>query len=273
MNNLQNLHTHTTYCDGTLPPEEMVLAAIKKGCASLGFSEHSYVPFDEHYSMTPEMTASYVRDINALKPKYKNDIEVYLGLEIDYYTAWKPEPGTLDYVIGTAHYLKTESGYVTIDGGATNLQQIVDEHFGGDYYAMAEEYYATILDIAAKTNADIIGHFDIITKYNRNSSLFDERHPRYENAALHAMDEILKECRIFEVNTGAMYRLGKSEPYPSAFLLTELRKRGGEVLLSSDSHNAESICHAFKQTSELLKSCGFSHQKRLTKSGFIDIPL
>ena len=44
MNSLQNLHTHTTYCDGKDTPEEMVLEGLERGFHSIGFSIHSYVP-------------------------------------------------------------------------------------------------------------------------------------------------------------------------------------------------------------------------------------
>lgn len=37
----QNLHTHTTFCDGTNTAEEMIQAARELGMDSLGFSGHS----------------------------------------------------------------------------------------------------------------------------------------------------------------------------------------------------------------------------------------
>ena len=265
----QNLHTHTTYVDGALTAEDMVLAAVERGCASIGFSEHSYVPFDEHYSMPPDETCKYIREVNELKRKYGGIIEVFTGLELDYYSDWHPDEG-LDYIIGTAHYIKTKVGFSAIDASAKHQEQVVNDCFDGDFYALAEAYYENINDIVDKTKADIVGHFDLVMKYNDDSRLFDERHPRYASAALCAMDEILKKCRLFEVNTGAMYHYGKREPYPSVFLLKELNKRGGEVILSSDSHDAVSICHAFHEMRELLKTCGFKYLKRLTKDGFVD---
>ena len=58
----QNLHTHTTYSDGALSAEDMIKAAIKKGCSSIGFSEHSYVPFEKpRFSMQPDKADEYVR--------------------------------------------------------------------------------------------------------------------------------------------------------------------------------------------------------------------
>ena len=274
---MQNLHTHTTYVDGILSAEEMILAALKKGCDSLGFSEHSFIPFDADFSMTPDMTKKYIDELVALKKKYSNDIEIFIGLEIDYYTMWKPDEG-LDYILGAAHNLKVKDRFgnykfVSVDANPESQKQVVDTYFDGDFYTMAEAYYEILSDITQVTNADIIAHFDLVAKFNHNNSVFDEQHPRYLNAALDAMDAILDNCKIFEVNTGAMYRGNKSEPYPSAFLLKELFKRGGEVVLGSDSHDGDSICFAFDEVSDLLKSCGFRYQKRLTKTGFIDVEL
>ena len=263
----QNIHSHTVYCDGSLTPEEMVKAAIEKGCGSFGFSGHSYAPFDSKHCMSQEDTKQYMLDIAHLKDKYAAEIELYCGIEQDYYS--EGPPIGFDFIIGSVHYIKVGDTFVSVDDGAKRQKMAVEKHFGGDYYAFAEEYYATLSDIKI-TCADIIGHFDLVTKYNFDGSLFDDMHPRYVDAALHAMDETLKHSNLFEVNTGAMYRLGKSEQYPSTFFLKELRKRGAEVILSSDSHDAESICWKFGEMRELLKACGYKYAKRLTRTGFVD---
>ena len=262
----QNLHSHTLYCDGSLTPEQMINAAIEKQCYSFGFSGHSYAPYDEKHCMSPENTRKYKTEIAQLKEKYAGKIELYTGIEQDYYS--ELDQGDVDYIIGAVHFTKKGDALVCIDGGASGQKQGCEEYYGGDYYALAEGYYETVADVAKKTNADIIAHFDLVVKYNFGGKLFDETHTRYRKAALDAMGEILKDCNLFEVNTGAMYRFGKSEPYPSIFLLKELHKRGGEVILSSDSHDAASICHKFDEMKELLKTIGYKYIKKLTKTGF-----
>jgi len=267
----QNLHTHTNYCDGTLPPEEMIKAALSAGCDSLGFSDHSYVPHDPRFSTPPDIAAEYIREVNALKARYEGIIEIFLGIEHDVFTAI-PLDG-LDYRIGSAHYVLKGGQLHTVDASPSHQRSVVDEQFGGDFIAMASAYFETIAGIMEKTDADIIGHFDLAAKYNFDGRLFDEMHPRYVSAATDAMEELLKGCRIFEVNTKMMYQYKKKEPYPSAFLLRELCKRGGEVILASDSHDAQSMCYNFAEMQELVKSCGFKYVKRLTKNGFIDVKL
>ena len=262
----QNLHTHTNYCDGTLSAEDMIKAALNKGCAALGFSEHSHLDFDKDYAMSKPGTYEYVNEIKRLKEKYKGIIDIYLGLERDYLSDIEQDI-TFDYIIGTVHYINRE---ICVDNGADKQQKAANTHYGGDYYSFVEAYFAAVADAVGKTKADIVGHFDLITKYNTDGILFDETHPRYVSAALGAMDAALKSCKLFEVNTGAMYRLGKTEPYPSPFLLRELCKRGGEVVLASDSHDAESICWKFDEMHKLLNECGFKYTKILTAKGFAD---
>ena len=268
---LQNLHTHSLYCDGGLSLEDMVKAAIGAGCWSLGFSGHSYAPFDFGYCMSQEDTLKYFREVGELKEKYADRIQLFLGIEQEYLA--NNVVGDIDYSIGSVHFVKKGDVFVSIDGDADELKSSVDTLYGGDYYALVEHYYETIADVINKTRADIVGHFDIVTKFNLNGGLFDEKHPRYVDAALSAMDEILKTHKLFEVNTRVMFKYDKPDPYPSAFLLSELFHRGGEVILSSDSHEAESICYKYGEIQELLKSIGFKYAKQLTKDGFIEVAL
>jgi len=59
MDNLQNLHTHSTFCDGIDTPEEMIKVAIEKGFVSLGFSGHSAAYYSPYKKITEETTEEY----------------------------------------------------------------------------------------------------------------------------------------------------------------------------------------------------------------------
>jgi histidinol-phosphatase (PHP family) len=231
----------------------MVQAAISRGITALGFSDHSYDPFFHGYGLSPQGTLDYISEVRRLKDKYKDTIDIYLGIEQDYYSP-PPDDG-FDYIIGAVHCISAGGEYVPIDFGPEAQRQMVDQYFNGDYYAMAERYFETVAKLAEQ-KLDIIAHFDLVTKYNLNGNLFDESHPRYVTAAITAMEALLKRHHLFEINTSQMFRINKPEPYPSVFLLKELAKRGGEVILSSDSHNAESLCYKFREMEALAESMG-----------------
>ena len=241
----KDFHIHTDFSDGDNSAEEMVVAAIKKGLTQIGFSEHSYTFFDESYCLKKEKISEYVNEIKRLKNKYSDKIEVLCGIEQDYYSQ---EPTNLfDYVIGSVHYLKLKGDvYVPVDENESITLNTVQKYFNGDGYSYAEEYYATLSDVVNKTGADIIGHFDIITKFNNSLHLFDEGNPRYVNAWQKAADLLLSTKAAFEINTSPIYKGIKKEPYPSYRIIEYIKANGGKLIYSSDSHNTDTICFGFK---------------------------
>ena len=65
LNLYTDLHTHTTYCDGTCSPEQLVLGAIERGVKVLGICAHSYTDFDLRYCLKKENYASFQKEVNA----------------------------------------------------------------------------------------------------------------------------------------------------------------------------------------------------------------
>lgn len=240
---MSNFHTHTVYCDGNDTPEALVLEAIRLGCPSIGFSGHSFTEFDQSYCMSRERTEEYKREVRALKEKYRGQIEILLGVEQDYYSE---EPtDEYDYVIGSVHYILKDGVYLTVDWTREQQEEDVKIYYGGDFYAYAEDYYKIVADIYRKTKCDIVGHFDLITKFNQDDALFDTKDERYRNAALAAVHALLKTSAAFEINTGAIARGLRTEPYPAKFILDEIYREGGEVLITSDCHAKENLLFGF----------------------------
>ena len=60
MKPLQNLHTHTNYCDGAETPEEIVVKALEMGFSSIGFPGHSYMHYAPEHSMSQEGTENFL---------------------------------------------------------------------------------------------------------------------------------------------------------------------------------------------------------------------
>lgn len=236
-----NFHTHTVYCDGEDTPEELVTYAIEQGCHSIGFSGHSYtdIPDDEPFCMTLEQTADYKDEIRRLKIKYKDFIHIYLGVEQDYFSSEKTDD--YDYVIGSVHYVMKDGHYISVDESEKSQINAVNKYYGGDFYAFAEDYYALVGDLCNKTHCGIIGHFDLITKFNEGNRLFDTTHPRYKKAADDALFRILSEKVVFEINYGAIARGYRTEPYPEKRIRDIIDEVGATVIHSSDCHKKEQL--------------------------------
>ena len=262
-----NFHTHTTYCDGKGTAEETVLAAIEKGMTALGFSGHAYTPFDASYCMSLEDTAKYRAEINRLKQKYAGQIDIYCGLEMDYFS--EADTNGFDFLIGSVHYVKKNGAFLSVDGCA--FQENVHCGYHGDYYAFAEDYFALVSRVAEKTKADIIGHFDLITKFNEGEKLFSESNPRYEKAWDAALRALIPSGKPFEINTGAMQRGYRSSPYPAVPILKKIQEYGGKIIISSDCHQADAVDFAFDTAIEFAKKSGF--QSAYTLAGAPKAPL
>ena len=269
MKYLQNLHTHTTYCDGKNTAEEMVQRAIELGFTSLGFSGHAPMPasIPADYAMTAEDVPKYKAEVLALREKYADKIEIFLGAEFDAYS--EMDLSGLDYLIGSVHYIKRHDGsIVDFDLSPDVVKGIINDVYGGCGMQFAKEYYEEMARLPERIVPDIVGHFDIVTKTAEINPFIDMESKEYKNYALEALHAISDKCRLFEVNTGAMPRGYRTAPYPAPFILKEIKELGLGVVISSDCHYAHSLDAHFDTAAELIKSAGFSEVYLLTKDGF-----
>ena len=241
---------HTCYCDGKNTPEEMVQSAIEKGLSTVGISGHSYTFFDTSYCMQKADIPRYLAECRYLRAKYFDQIHVLCGVEQDYYSEYPTDD--FDYVIGSVHYIKVEGEYIPVDESIEILRAAVQKHFDGDVYALCEAYFATVADVVNKTDCDIIGHFDLISKFIEKEPLFDVTHPRYVAAWQKAVDELLKRNVPFEINTGAISRGYRTQPYPSEEMREYIREKGGRFVLSSDAHSTDAIACGFEEFEALV---------------------
>ncbi len=263
-----NFHTHTTFCDGRDTPEEMVLTAIDKGFTALGFSGHAYFVLDAEITMTEEQQRLYRAEILRLKEKYKDQIEIHLGLEQD---SWSPPISyPYEYVIASVHNLLKDGVYCPVDYSAERMLENLAKHFDNDHDVYAKAYFEEVMRLFDKIpRGDVIGHIDLITKYDEKLNLC--RSPRYFAMAKEAIEHLAKYEKPFEINTGAIGRGLRTTPYPSPELLSMIKKAGGRIMINSDCHNRVFLDCAFDQCVDLAKSCGFDSHVILTKEGWKEV--
>lgn len=253
-----NYHTHSTYCDGKNSLEEMVLSAISKGFTEIGFSGHA--PTIRRYAWESkfEKLARYKAEVNSLKEKYADKIKIFLGLEMDYYSPVELADGC-DYTIGSVHIIKKGDDFLEIDNSKQIQIDDVNKYYNGDFYAYVEDYYALVAEIVAQTKCDIIGHFDLVTKFNELGDLFDIKHTRYQNAMQSALEALIKTRVPFEINTGAISRGYRTSSYPEQSILDRIGNAGIPFVINSDTHNVNTIDCNLTLEQERLDKLGYKY--------------
>ncbi len=249
-----DLHTHTVWCDGKSTPEEMVLSAIDKGLDTIGVCCHSYCEFTPdlflHYSKVNE----FIAEVHRLKEKYKNQIQVLCGVELDVFTSPNFKADGFDYIIGSNHNFKLNSEFYAIDFSEELFVKYVNEVFGGDFYSAAENYFEYVGRVISLINADIIGHFDLIKKFNIGGKFFDENHPRYVSAWKSAVDKLIPYNKPFEINVGGLIRVkGQTNPYPSDEIRGYILSKGGKFVFGSDSHSESTVGSYFNEYEDKIE--------------------
>jgi len=221
--------------------------------------------------MSENNTSKYIEEINFLKNKYKGKIEIYLGTECDLFSSVSLDE--YDYIIGSVHYVKAPDGKLhCVDDTEEVMLNTVNSYFNGSFLEYTKAYYSGVAKLK-DLKPDIIGHFDIIAKFNEGNKFFDENSKTYLDLAFEAIDAVISHCNLFEINTGAMAKGYRTVPYPSIPLLKRLYEKGARITLSSDCHDADFLNYYYKESIRLLKEIGFKSAYALLGGKFTEYPL
>jgi histidinol-phosphatase (PHP family) len=278
---LTNLHTHTVYCDGKNTTEEMIQAAIKNNFYSIGISSHGPVNFITDWNIQKHKVEKYIAEVLFLKEKYRDKIDVFLGMELDYIPRVGFDGFTqelikrLDYYVGSVHFMGMfcDKSMWTVDYKLEELIKGVNENFNGDLKYAVEVYYNLISEMVERFQPPIIGHMDLIKKFNNNNILFNEGEEWYISIVEKCLNSIKKTKCVIEINTGGISRGYSKEQYPSTFILKMIMEKDIPITINSDAHSIEGINCKFAEMYELVKSIGFGNISCMTKNGWTKIQI
>lgn len=276
--NLTNYHSHTLYCDGRAGMEDFIRFAVSQGFGSYGISSHAPLPFPTHWTMEWDRMDDYLAEFRRMKEKYAEDIELAIGLEIDYLNE-DSNPSVarfrelpLDYRIGSVHLLSDSDGeIVDIDVSADVFRGIVDKHFNGDLDKVIHLYYDRLLRMVQLGGFDILGHADKM-HYNAavyRPGLLDE--PWYDDLVHDYFAEVVRKGYIVEINTKAFNTLGTFYPNERYFLL--LKELGARVQVNSDSHFPERINSGRPEALAALKEAGFQTVTEWHRGKWVEVQI
>ena len=261
--NLTNYHSHCSYCDGKAPLEDFIKEAIKQGFNSYGISSHAPLPFQAPWSMNWEQVPDYLEECNSLKEKYASQIELYIGMEIDYLNE-ESNPSVsrfkelrLDYSIGSVHLLYDQNNEVVdVDCSTDKFGVIIDKYFKGDILHVIHSYYDRLKKMIELGGFDIVGHAD---KIHYNASLYRPgllEESWYNDLMFDYFSLIADKGYIVEINTKAFFQLGTFFPNKKYFSL--LKELNIPVQVNSDAHFPQKINDGRFEAFQALKEVGYT---------------
>lgn len=277
-----NYHTHNDLCDGKGSLEDYVRTAAAKGFTALGFSSHAPMPFETVWHLSEKNLVTYLSEIRRLKDVWKDKVQVYAGLEIDYIPGlqmpsdprWKSLG--LDYCIGSVHNtvpLDENPEYACVDGPIDGVMRLLNTCHGGSWEAMSGTYYRRVAELIRLGGFNILGHLDLIKKHNRGDVHFRETDKWYKRQVTGVLDLLSGSGVIMEVNSGAISRGTLDTVYPSPWIIAEAGKRQIPAMVNADAHRPEDIdCH-FEESRLLLRDCGYREIQALIDSKWTALPL
>lgn len=223
-----NYHTHTWRCMHASGTErEYVESAIESGLEILGFSDHTPYPYPKEFTsgmrMRTDQLEGYVDTILGLKREYRGDIEIHLGLEVEYYTEYFEKLLRLvadypvEYFLLGQHHLGCEiSG--SWSGQPTDDPKVLEDYCAQTGSAMETGYFT------------YMAHPDLI-RFTGDEGIYEEQIRRLCRKARNLSLPL-------EINCLGIH---ESRHYPDERFWKIAGEEGCEAVLGIDAHDPESL--------------------------------
>lgn len=243
---LVDLHNHTPLCnhaEGSV--DQYIQAAIGKKIKYFGFSDHAPMDFDPGYRMRFDQMDMYETEVKNAKEKYKDEIEILLGYEVDYLQGHMDErvlSADVDYLIGSVHFLNK--------WGFDN-PEFVGRYETQDIDLIWQQYFDTVKQMAEFGRFDIVGHLDLIKVFK----FMPKKDIRL--IAADALKAIKQADMVLEINMSGL-RKPIAEPYPSKELIQQAYELDIPITFASDAHKPSQVGMFDKEIVKLAKDTGYT---------------
>ncbi len=243
---LSDYHMHTPRCKHAAGPMEAYIErGIALGLREIGFSDHNPLPngLAGNVRMEEAELEDYVADVLRLRDRYRGQIDVKLGIEMDYLEGFASYCAVMiarypwDYVIGSVHYLDPQCRTGSWP-----------KEFGGDAHKLYARYLELMRQLAQAGLFDIVAHFDVVKRSGCNPT------HREADDIDRTLDEIKRADLCVEINTSGFRHseLAQPEPYPSLPIAKKALAHGIVLSVNSDAHAPGQVGLRFPEIEQWL---------------------
>lgn len=258
-----NYHSHTHFCDGAQEPESYIKAAIQKSYKSYGFSTHAPIPGGSVWNMKEEALEEYVSNVQSLQEKYKNDIGIYLSMEVDFMEDLQGPSkyaSILDYTIGSVHFIGKGPGErrFEMDGPYSKFLIGLKDHYQNNIVEAVEHFFNLNWDMIRNDPPDVVGHIDKIVSHLMKYDVSILQSDWYNNL-LKETAHILEESDVIvEVNTRGLRSSKHPTTYPHSNFLGILKNHKIKYQMNADVHKIADLDMGYVETLDTLRGLGIN---------------
>lgn len=252
-------HTHTPFCPhGSQDPlNRYIEEAIKNGFDRYSITEHAPLPLpfvdpvpDRDSAMRLADLSSYFEECQRLKVHYKSQIDIRIGLEVDYLFGFENETKhfldqvgpILDDSILSLHFLPIENYWVCLDYSVDSFEKDLLSCFPSVDHVY--QYYYQILLKAVESDLGTykpkrIGHLSLIEKFKKK---FPYRNKEiWGSEVLNVLQAIKERDYMMDYNTAGLQKEFCREVYPSPAIHQKAQELGIPFVFGSDAHQARDV--------------------------------
>lgn len=261
---IADCHLHTEFStDSETPMRAQAERALELGIPAICVTDHMDMDYPQGEFWLD--TDRYMEAVRRLQEEYRGRLEIGFGVELglmEHLRARQEEylkKYPFDFVIGSVHLIHGEDPY-----NGELFRKYGDEEVFREYFRLSHRLLADAPSIQSW------GHLDYVVRYGQNPEIYSYR--KYADEIDAVLKLLLEKGIALEVNTAGFRTLGRTNPEPD--VLRRYRELGGELItVGSDGHQPEYLGYRFRETEELLRSCGFSYYAvfRQRKPEFIKI--
>lgn len=251
---LCDFHLHTEFSgDSETPVKSQVERAMALGMREICITDHhDYDALDAGDTFLLDFS-SYFPALEKIRAAYANRIQVRTGVElglqlhIQEYLEDLVSSLSVDYIIGSNHY---------IDGKDPYFPAFFENCTEQEAYA---HYFEVTLNRVRRLQCfDILGHLDYVVRYGPHKNR-DYTFPAYREYIDPILKCLIEHGKGLECNTGG-FKAGLGHPHPTEEILVRYRELGGEILtVGSDAHTPAYVGYEFDRVQNLLRACGFRY--------------
>jgi len=259
--------------------ESFIRFAITKNLKYYGVSSHAPIPFPNNWSMKKEDIDEYRQELFRLREKYKPEIDLYLGLEVDYIHGFANVKDDIiqnrkwDYLISSIHHMDhIPNGRLwNMDGSITSFKNGLDKIYSGSVFIATKTFYRYTCEMIELGGFDIIGHMDKIAMNGRRIPGFDISDKWYDDLIQETFRLLAEKGIIVEINTKVF--CSKGITFPDIRYFKQLCQLGIPIMVNSDCHSPDKVTNGFTEVYKLLQEAGFKTVRILKEGKWDDVPL